>query len=132
MWNTEDVPIPDSPQDNEKDNHPGPIEQHLDQMATSLEQGIEAMQSGQASIQGEPIHPSETMILIQAAQSQLAALASRIHSPSRHMQSSVRLNAITNYFGRIHHSITKLESIALASSGYDTAPPSPSSSSSQD
>ena len=90
------------------------------------------MQSGQASIQGELIDPSETTILIQAAQSQLAALASRIHSPSRHMESSLHLNAITNCFGRIHDSITKLESIALASSGYDTAPSSPSSSPSPD
>ena len=24
IWNTEDVPIPDSPQENENDNHPGP------------------------------------------------------------------------------------------------------------
>ena len=101
-------------------------------MATTLEQGIEAIQSGQAGIQGEPIDPSETTILIQPAQSQLAALALRIHSPSRHMKSSLRLNAITNCFGRIHDSITKLESIALASSGYDTAPSSPSSSPSPD
>ena len=132
MWNTEDVPIPDSPQTDE-DSHPtSPTEQELVQVATTLEQGIEAMQSGQASIQGEPIDPSETTILIQVAQSQLAALASRIHSPSRQMESSLRLNAITNYFGRIHDSITKLESIALASSGYDTAPSSPTSSPSPD
>ena len=50
MWNTKDVPIPDSPQDNENNNHPGPIEQELVQMAGTLEQGIKAMQSGQASI----------------------------------------------------------------------------------
>ena len=50
MWNIEDVPVPDSPQDNENNNHPGPIEQELVQMATTLEQGIEAMQSSQASI----------------------------------------------------------------------------------
>ena len=67
MWNTEDVPIPDSPQDNENNNHPGPIEQDLVQMAKTLEQGIEAMQSGQASIQGGPIDPPGTIILIQAA-----------------------------------------------------------------
>ena len=115
MWNTEDVPIPDSLQTDENSHHPGPIEQELVQMATTLEQVIEAMQCGQASIQGEPIDPSETTILLQAAQSQLAALASRIHSPSRDMESSLRLNAITNCFGRIHDSITKLESIALAS-----------------
>ena len=72
------------------------------------------------------------MILIQAAQLQLAALASRLHSPSRHMESSLRLNTITNCFGKIQDSITKMESIALASSGYDTAPPSPSSSPSPD
>ena len=41
------------------------------------------------------------------------------------MESSLRLNAITNCFGRIHDSITKLESIALTSSGYDTAPSLP-------
>ena len=132
MWNTEDVPIPDSLQTNEDSQHPSPTEQELVQVATTLEQGIEAMQSGQASMQGEPIDPSEITILIQAAQSQLAALASRIHLPSRYMESSLRLNAITNCFGRIHNSITEQESIALASSGYDTAPSSPSSSPSPD
>ena len=109
MWNTKDVPIPDSPQDNQNDNHPGAIEQELGQKATTLEQRIEAMQSGQANIQGEPIDPSETTILIQAAKSQLAALVWRIHSPSRHMESSLRLNAITNCLGRIQDSIAKLK-----------------------
>ena len=116
MWNTEDVPVPDSPQDNKNNNHPGAIEQELIQMAVTLEQGIEAMQSGQAGMQEEPIDPSETTILIQVAQLQHVALASRIHRLSRYMESSLRLNAITNYFGRIHDCITKLESIALASS----------------
>ena len=99
IWNTEDVPIPDSLQTDETSHNPGPIEQELVQMAATLEQGIEAMQSGQASIQGEPIDPCETTILIQAAQLQLAALASRIHSPSRLLESSLRLNVITNCFG---------------------------------
>ena len=132
IWNTEDVPIPDSPQDNENDNHPGPVKQELVQMAATLEQEIKAMQSGQARIQRELIDPSETTILIQAAQSQLAALASRIHSPSRHTKPSLRLNAITNCFRRIHDSITKLESIALASLGHDTTLSSASSSPSPD
>ena len=132
IWNTEDVLISDSPQADENNHHPGPIEQELVQMATTLEEEIEAMQSCQASIQGELIDPSETTILIQAAQSQLAPLASRIHSPSRHMESSLRLNAITNCLGRSHDSITKLESIALTSSGYDTTPSSASSSPSPD
>ena len=132
MWNSEDVPIPDPLQTGEDSHHPSPTEQELVQVATTLEQAIEAMQSGQASIQGEPIDPSETTIHIQAAQSQLADLASRIHSPSRHMELSLRVNAITNCFGRIHDSITKLESIALASSGYDTARSSQSSSPSPD
>ena len=48
------------------------------------------------------------------------------------MESSLRLNAITNFFGRIHDSIIKLEYIALASSGYDTTPSSPSPSTSPD
>ena len=64
MLNTEDVPIPDSPQDNEDDNHPGPIEQELVQMAATLEQRIEVMQCGQPSMQGEPVDPSQTTILI--------------------------------------------------------------------
>ena len=128
MWNTEDVPIPDSFQTDEDSYHPSPTEQELVHVATTLEQGFEAMESGQARIQGELIDPSQTTILIQAPQSHLAALASRIHSPSRHMQSSLSLNAITNCFGRIHNSIPKLESIALASSGYDTTLSSPSSS----
>ena len=132
MWNTEDVPISYLLQTGEDSHQPSPTEQELVQVATTLEQGIKAMQSGQASIQEEPIDPSETTILIQAAQSQLAALVSRIHSPSIHMESSLCLNAITNCFGRIHDSITKLESIALASSGYDTAPSSPSSRTSPD
>ena len=54
MWNTEDVPIPETPKTEENDNHPGPYEQGLDQMAASLEQGIEARQSHKASTQGEP------------------------------------------------------------------------------
>ena len=37
---------------------------------------------------------------------------------------NLRSNAITNCFGRIHDSITKLESIALAISGYETTAPS--------
>ena len=65
MWHTEDVPIPDSLQKGEDSHYPSPTEQELVQVATTLKQGIEAMQSGQASIQGEPIDPSETTILIQ-------------------------------------------------------------------
>ena len=125
MWNTEDVPIPDSPTTTqENDNHPGPIEGGLEQMAATLEQGIDVMQSNKASTQGQPHHPMETTMLIQATQSQLAALASRLHSPSNHMERNLGLNAITSCFGRIHDSITKLESIALASSGYETTTPS--------
>src|ERR1700761_3461732 len=40
------------------------------------------------------------------------------------MERNLRFNAISNCFGRIHDSITKLESIALASSGYETTAPS--------
>ena len=130
MWNTKDVPIPDSPATTqENNNHPGPIEPGLKQMAATLEQGIDAMQSNKASTQGEPHNPTETTILLQAAQSQLATLASRIHNPANHMERSLRFNAITNCFGRIQDSISKLESIALTSSGYETsersAPTSP-------
>ena len=89
-------------------------------MAATLDQEIDTMQSNKASTQGEFYNPTETTILIQAAQSQLAAFASRLHSTSSHMERNLRLNAITNCFGRIHDSITKLESIALASSGYET------------
>ena len=123
MW--KDVPIPDSPTTTqENDNHPGSIEQGLEQMAATLEEGIDAMQSNKASTQGEPHDPTDTTILIQAAQSQLAALASRLHSPANHMERNLRFNAITNCFGRIHDSITKLESIPLASTEYETTPPS--------
>ena len=60
MWNPEDVPIPDSLQDNENDNHPGPVEQELVQMAATLENNaIAAIQSGQASIQREPLTPAK-------------------------------------------------------------------------
>ena len=128
MWNTEDVPIPDSPTTTqENNNHPGPSEQGLEQMAATLEQGIDAMQSNKASTQGEPQDPTATTILIQATQSQLSALASRLHGPAHHMERNLRLNAIANCFGRIDDSITKLESIALASSAYETtSPPTPS------
>ena len=37
MCNTEDVPIPDSLQTDENNHHPGPIEQELVQMETTLE-----------------------------------------------------------------------------------------------
>ena len=68
MLNTEDVPFPDSPTTTqEKDNHSGSIEQGLEQMAATFEQGIDAMQSNKASTQGEPHDPTETTILIQAA-----------------------------------------------------------------
>jgi len=122
MWKVEDVPIPDSPKEKENDHHQGPFEQGLHKMATTLEESIDAMQSNKASTQGQPHDPTETTILIQAAQTQLAALASRIDSPSNQLEQSLRLNTITNCFGRIHDSITKLESIPLASSGYETTP----------
>jgi len=122
MWNVEDVPIPDSPKGKETNHHPGAFEQGLHKMATTLEEGIDAMQSNKARTQGQPHDPTEITILIQAAQTQLAALPSRRHSPSNQMTQSLRLNAITNYFGRIHDSITKLESIARASSRYETTP----------
>ena len=77
MLNTEDVPIPELPTTvQENDNHRGPIEQGLEQRAATLQQGIDAMQSNKASTQREPDDPTETTILIQATQSQLAALAS--------------------------------------------------------
>ena len=101
-------------------------------MAETLEQGIEAMQCHKASTQGEPHNPSETMILIQATQSQLAVLVSRLHSPAHHMERNLRCNDITNCFRRIHDSITKLELIALASSGYETTPSSAPSISSRE
>jgi len=62
------------------------------------------------------------MILIQVAQTQLAALVSRFHSPSNKMERSSHLNTITNCIRRIHDSNTKLELITLASSGYQTTP----------
>ena len=96
-------------------------------MAATLGQGINPMQSNKASNQGEPQDPTEATILIQATQSQLAALASSLHSPSNQMEQNLRLHAMTNCFGRIHDSITKLESIPLTSSGYETtSPPTPS------
>jgi len=120
IWNVEDVLILDSPKEKENDDHPDPLEQGLHKMANSLEKDIDAMQSYKASTQGQSHDPTETPILIQAVQTELAALASRIHSPLNQIKQSLRLNPITNCFGRIHHSSTKLESIALASSGYQT------------
>jgi len=120
MWNVEDIPLADSLKENENDHHLGPFKQGLHIRETTLEEGIDAMQRNKASTHGQPHDPTETTILIQAAQTQLAALASRIHSPSNQMEQSLRLNGITNCFGRISDSITKLELIALASSGYAT------------
>ena len=85
MWNTEDVPIPDSATTQENDNHTGPIEQGLEQMAATFEQGIDAMQSNKASTQDESHDRTEATLLIQATQSQLAALASRLHRPAHHI-----------------------------------------------
>jgi len=117
MWNVEDVPIPDSPNEKENDHHPGPFKQGHYKKATTLGEGIDVMQSNQASTQGQPHDPTKTTILVQAAQTQPAALASGIHSLSNQKEQSLRLNAITKCYGRIHDSITKLESIALPSSG---------------
>ena len=55
-------------------------------MGTTLEKGIDAMQNNKASTQGQSHDPTETTILIQAAQTKLAALASRIHSHSNQME----------------------------------------------
>jgi len=87
-------------------------------MAAPLEEGIDAMQSNKASTQEQPHDLTETTILIQAAQPQLAPLASRIHSPSNLMERALNLTTITNSFGTILDSMTKLELIALAFSGY--------------
>ena len=125
MWNTEDVRIPDLPTIAQaNDNHPGPIQQRLEPIPATLEQGIDAMQSNKDSTQGEPHDPTETTIRIQAAQSQLAALMSRVHSPANQMERNLGFNAITNCFGRIHDSITKLECIVLRFSRYETTAPS--------
>ena len=86
MWKVEDVPIPDSPKDKENDHHQGHFEQGLHKMESTLEEGIDAMQSNQASTPGQPHDPTKTTILLQAAQTQRAALVSRIHSPSNQME----------------------------------------------
>jgi len=120
MWNIEDVPIPDAPKEKENDHHPGPFAQGLHKMAITLEKGFDTLQSNKASTQEQPHNPTKTTILIQVAQTQLAALESTIHCSSNQMEHSLRLQAITNYFGTIHDSSTKLKSIALTSSGYQT------------
>lgn len=65
------------------------MEQELVQMVVILEKGIDAIQTDHNGIQERPHNPSETTILIQAAQSQLAALASSIMSPSKHQEVSL-------------------------------------------
>jgi len=120
MWNVEDVPIQDSSKEKENDHHLGPFQQGLHKMATTLEEGINAKQSNKARTPGQPHDHTETTTLIQAAQPQIATLAARIQSPCNQMEQSLRLNAITNCFGTIDESITKLKSSALASSGYKT------------
>jgi len=127
MWNIEDGQIPDSHKEKENNHPPVPFEQGLYKMAATVDEGIDAMQSKKACPQGQPHDPTETTIVIQAAHSQLAALSSRILNPSNQMEQSLRPNAITNCFARIHDSIAKLESITLASSGYESLPPSTSS-----
>jgi len=57
-WNVEDVPIPDSPKEKENDHHHGPFEQGLHKMATTLEEGTDAMQSNKGSTQGQPHDPT--------------------------------------------------------------------------
>jgi len=120
MLNIKDVPFLDLPKKKENDHPPGSFEHGLHRMPATLEEGIDAMQSNKASTQGQSQATTKSTILIQAAQSRLTGLVSRINSPSNQMQKSLPLNAITNCFGRIHDSITKLESNALASSGYQT------------
>jgi len=84
-------------------------------MATTFEKGIDVIRSYKSSTQGQPHEPTKTRILIQAAQTLLAALVSRIPSPLKQMKESLCLDTITNSFGRIHDSINTLESILLAS-----------------
>jgi len=67
MWNIEVVPLLDSPTEKENDHHQAPFEQGLHKRATTLEEGIDTLQSNKASTQGQPHDPTESMILIQAA-----------------------------------------------------------------
>jgi len=120
--NVEAVPIPDSHEEKVKDHHPGPFEQGLSKMETTLEEGIDAMYNKKATTQRPTHDPTEITILIQAPKTQLAELVSRIHSPSNQMERSLRLNLFPNWLVRIHDAITNVESIALTSSGYETTP----------
>ena len=49
------------------------------------------MQSNKAITQGKPHDPTEITILIEATQSQLAALVSRLHSPAHYMNETYAL-----------------------------------------
>jgi len=48
-WNVEDVSIPYSPKEKEYDHHPGPFEQGLQKMTTTLGECIDTQQSKKAS-----------------------------------------------------------------------------------
>jgi len=72
----ERVSIPPSSTAKENIHHPGPFEQGLHQMTTTLEKGIDAVQSKKASSPGYPHDPTKTSIRIEAAQSRLTAIAS--------------------------------------------------------
>jgi len=78
MWNIEDRPIPDSPEEKENDHHPSHFAPGLHKGETTLQEYIDTIQSNQASPQGQPKDPTETRILIQAAQTQRAALGLKI------------------------------------------------------
>jgi len=51
LWQVEDDLIPDSSKDKENDSHSGCFEPGLHKMATTLQAGVDAMQSNKASIQ---------------------------------------------------------------------------------
>jgi len=91
-------------------------------MAATLDESIYTMWRNQASTHRQPHDPNKTTILIQGAKSHLTALASRMYSPAKQIEQALSLNAVSECFGRIYDTITKLESIVVTSSGYKTTP----------
>ena len=55
MWNTKDVPFPDSLQTDKNSLHPCPVEQELVRMERTLEQGIEGMQVANPAFKVDPL-----------------------------------------------------------------------------
>ena len=70
-----------SPQEKENNHQPGPFEQALHKMAITLEGGINAMQSKNASTKGQAHDPTE---MLQSSSLRVILAAGNRYSPNDH------------------------------------------------